>query len=71
MISVVIEACRTRFIVRVSDSISSPALLVAESIAVIRAACSAATDSSSAVEDLNSRRSAAAARSNSSSGAGS
>ena len=48
MISVVIEACRTRFIVRVKASISSPAFLVAASIAAIRAACSAAADSSKA-----------------------
>ena len=37
MISVVIEACRTRFIVRVSESINSPAFFVALSIAVMRA----------------------------------
>src|SRR6185437_9538974 len=48
IISLVIDACRTRFIVSVSESIMSEALLVAESIAVMRAACSAATDSSSA-----------------------
>ena len=51
MISVVIEAWRTRFMVSVSESISSPAFLVALSIAVMRAACSAATDSSRALED--------------------
>ncbi len=39
-------AWRTRFMVSVSESIMSEALLVAESIAVMRAACSAATDSS-------------------------
>ena len=38
-------AWRTRFIYSVSESIISEALLVAESIAVMRAACSAATDS--------------------------
>ncbi len=43
IISFVIAACRTRFIVSESASIMSPALLVAESIAVMRAACSAAT----------------------------
>ena len=44
MISFVILAWRARFITRVSESIMSLALLVAESIAVMRAACSAATD---------------------------
>ena len=48
MISFVIFACRARFMISVSESIMSVALLVAESIAVMRAACSAATDSSSA-----------------------
>ena len=48
MISLVMAAWRARFINRVSESIISPALLVAESMAVIRAACSAATDSSMA-----------------------
>ena len=43
IISLVIAACRTRFICSESASIISPALVVAESIAVIRAACSAAT----------------------------
>src|ERR1019366_7257189 len=45
MISLVMAAWRTRFICSVSASIISEALLVAESIAVMRAACSAATDS--------------------------
>ena len=45
MISLVMAAWRTRFICSVSASIMSEALLVAESIAVMRAACSAATDS--------------------------
>jgi len=45
MISLVMAAWRTRFICSVSASIMSDALLVAESIAVMRAACSAATDS--------------------------
>jgi hypothetical protein len=45
MISLVMAAWRTRFIFSVSESIISEALFVAESIAVIRAACSAATDS--------------------------
>ena len=48
IISLVMAAWRTRLRVSVSESITSLALLVAESIAVIRAACSAATDSSSA-----------------------
>src|SRR5437588_7583039 len=48
MISFVIFAWRARFMIRVNESIMSVALLVAESIAVIRAACSAATDSNSA-----------------------
>ena len=43
-----IFAWRARFIISVSESIISLALLVAASIAVMRAACSAATDSSSA-----------------------
>ena len=46
IISLVIAAWRARFMVSVSESITSLALLVAESIAVMRAACSAATDSS-------------------------
>ena len=46
MISLVIEAWRARFIVSVRRSIMSVALVVADSIAVMRAACSAATDSS-------------------------
>src|ERR1035437_2906085 len=45
MISLVMAAWRTRFMCSVSASIISEALLVAESIAVMRAACSAATDS--------------------------
>ena len=45
IISLVIAAWRTRFMCSVSASIMSEALLVAESIAVMRAACSAATDS--------------------------
>ena len=48
MISFVIFAWRARFMTSVSESIMSVALLVAESIAVMRAACSAATDSISA-----------------------
>src|SRR5450755_864723 len=48
IISLVIAAWRTRLRVNVSESITSLALLVAESIAVMRAACSAATDSNSA-----------------------
>src|SRR5208282_3243981 len=47
IISLVIFACRARFIASVSESIMSVALLVAASIAVMRAACSAATDSNS------------------------
>src|SRR5580704_182152 len=43
--SFVIPACRILFICNVSLSINSDALRVAESIAVIRAACSAAADS--------------------------
>jgi len=48
IISFVIFACRTRFIARVRESIMSLALLVADSMAVMRAACSAAIDSSMA-----------------------
>ena len=48
IISFVIFAWRARFIISVSESIISLALLVAASMAVMRAACSAATDSSSA-----------------------
>ena len=48
IISFVILAWRARFMMSVRDSIMSLALLVAASIAVIRAACSAATDSISA-----------------------
>src|SRR5215472_13693122 len=48
MISFVILACRARFMASVSESIMSVALLVADSMAVMRAACSAATDSSKA-----------------------
>ena len=48
MISFVIFAWRARFMASVSESIMSEALLVAESIAVMRAACSAASDSSMA-----------------------
>src|ERR1700721_1879091 len=48
IISFVIFAWRARFIISVRESIMSDALLVAESMAVIRAACSAATDSISA-----------------------
>ena len=43
-----IFAWRARFMASVSESIMSVALFVAESMAVMRAACSAATDSSSA-----------------------
>jgi len=43
--SVVIVACRARFICSVSRAIMSTELFVAESIAVIRAPCSPATDS--------------------------
>ena len=46
MISLVMLACRTRFMYSVSLSIMSAAFDVAASIAVMRAACSAATDSS-------------------------
>jgi len=45
IISLVMAAWRTRFMYSVSESIMSEALLVAESMAVMRAACSAATDS--------------------------
>ena len=48
MISFVIAAWRTRFMFSVSESISSLAFLEAESIAVMRAPCSEATDSSNA-----------------------
>ena len=48
MISLVMLAWRTRFMYSVSLSIMSPALEVAASMAVMRAACSAAADSSSA-----------------------
>ena len=47
MISLVIAACRTLFMCSVSASITSEALLVADSIAVMRAACSAAEVSAS------------------------
>src|SRR5579884_1909629 len=46
IISLVIEACRTRFMFSVSRSITSDAFELAASIAVILAACSAADDSS-------------------------
>ncbi len=52
MISFVIAACRTRFILSVSVSISSLAFFEAESIAVIRAPCSEATDSKQRAKDL-------------------
>src|SRR6185436_16063739 len=45
MISLVIAAWRTRFMLSVSESISSRAFLEAESIAVMRAPCSEAIDS--------------------------
>ena len=48
IISLVMLAWRTRFIYSVSFSIMSPAFEVAASMAVMRAACSAAADSSSA-----------------------
>ena len=48
MISRVIAAWRTLFMYSVNCSIMSAELRVAASIAVIRAACSAAADSSSA-----------------------
>ena len=48
MISLVIAAWRTLFMCSVSRSIKSEALLVAASMAVMRAACSAAEDSRSA-----------------------
>src|SRR4029077_15285871 len=48
IISLVIFAWRARFMASVSESIMSEALLVAESMAVMRAACSAASDSSMA-----------------------
>ena len=48
MISFVIAAWRTRFIFKVKLSINSLAFFEAESIAVMRAPCSEATDSSSA-----------------------
>src|SRR5437763_5101586 len=47
IISFVIFAWRTRFMASVNESTMSVALFVAASIAVMRAACSAATDSSS------------------------
>ena len=47
IISRVIAACRTLFMCSVKASITSEALLVADSIAVIRAACSAAEVSAS------------------------
>src|SRR5258706_80538 len=46
MISFVIAACLTLFMCSVRPSITSPAFFVAASIAVMRAACSAAQDSS-------------------------
>src|SRR4029077_16878288 len=46
IISLVIAACRTLFMCSVNPSITSPAFFVAASIAVMRAACSAAHDSS-------------------------
>src|SRR6266851_1980966 len=46
IISLVMAACRTLFMCSVRASITSPAFLVADSIAVMRAACSAAEDSS-------------------------
>ncbi len=48
MISRVMDAWRMRFMLSVNDWISSPAFFDAESIAVMRAPCSLATDSSSA-----------------------
>lgn len=48
MISRVIAAWRTRFMFSVSEDIRSPALFVAASMAVMRAPCSEAIDSSSA-----------------------
>ena len=48
MISRVMAAWRTRFMYSVRESIISAALFVAASMAVIRAASSAACDSSSA-----------------------
>src|SRR5215470_4019962 len=46
IISLVMAACRTLFMCSVSASMTSPAFLVAASMAVMRAACSAAQDSS-------------------------
>src|SRR5882672_9784025 len=48
MISLVMAAWRMRFMFRVSEEIKSPAFFEAASIAVIRAPCSEATDSSRA-----------------------
>ena len=48
MISLVMAACRTLFMYRVRREIISPALRVAESMAAMRAPCSAACDSRSA-----------------------
>jgi hypothetical protein len=48
MISLVIPACRIRFIVSVKESINSTAFVVAASMAVMRAPCSAAADSNKA-----------------------
>src|SRR5438876_11414334 len=48
MISRVMAACRTRFIFKVNEEIRSPAFLEAASIAVMRAPCSEAIDSSKA-----------------------
>jgi len=48
MISLVMAAWRTRFMLSVNEEIKSPAFFEAASIAVIRAPCSEATDSSRA-----------------------
>ncbi len=50
MISLVMDACRILFMCSVSESMTSVALSVAASMAVMRAPCSAATDSSSALQ---------------------
>ena len=55
MISFVIAAWRMRFMLSVKLSISSLAFFDAESIAVMRAPCSDATDSSNARKDLRSQ----------------
>ena len=53
MSSLVIAACRIRFMFRVKVSIISPAFRVAVSIAAMRAPCSEAADSSNGAVDLD------------------